>query len=222
MIRLANIHKSFKAGSGSIKVLAGLDLTIEPNDFVAIMGKSGSGKSTLLHLLGCLDYPDSGSYLLDGRDVLNASDDERSRIRAQEIGFVFQSFNLIPELTVRENVALPFLYRQEKNKEIEHLTREAIEQVGLADRLNHKMNEISGGELQRVAIARALVIKPKIILADEPTGNLDSETTRDILILFKQLYARTKATLVIITHDLDVAAHAEKVYHLENKKLSPQ
>jgi len=219
MIRAENIGKKYRAGSQDIHVLNGVNLEIKENEFAAIMGKSGSGKSTLLHLLGCLDYPDEGIYYFDGRDMLSASDDERAKVRSEKIGFVFQSFNLIPELTIVENVSLPFTYRNDNKKKVDFLVRQAIDQVGLSGRLDHRMNEISGGELQRVAIARALAIQPKLILADEPTGNLDHENTHDILSLFKELHSISKTSLLIITHDAEVAAFAENIYYLANGKL---
>ncbi len=191
-----------------MSVLRGIDFTVEQGEFVAVMGPSGSGKTTLLHILGCLDTPSAGRYLLDGTDVTALSDPALSRIRACHIGFVFQTFNLIPSLTVRENIALPFVYAA-PGDDAEKRVRRAMEWVGLGQRADHRPAALSGGELQRAAIARALAIRPKLILADEPTGNLDLETTRDILDLLVKMHA-DGATIIMVTHDGDVAACAQR------------
>lgn len=210
MIQVSNICKSFHSGTTSLHVLQGISLSVQQGEFLSIMGKSGSGKSTFLHILGCLDVPTSGKYFLDGIDVLSVSDDERARLRSNHIGFVFQTFNLLNELTVYENVELPFLYRMETPDCVDEKVRTALDRVGLGRRLHHKPGELSGGEMQRVAIARALCVRPKIILADEPTGNLDSTNTRDVLLLFQQLHAEYNTTIILITHDRDVAAQTQR------------
>ena len=220
MIRVNNIHKTFQTGDTSLHVLKGVNLSVRHGEFLSIMGKSGSGKSTLLHIIGCLDLPTSGEYTLDGIDVLSASDDERSRLRAEQIGFVFQTFNLLSELTVFENVELPFLYRSEITGNINEKIHAAVDMVGLSHRINHRPNELSGGEMQRAAIARALVINPTIILADEPTGNLDSTTTHDILSLFNKLHSKQNTTIVIITHDDEVVRYSQRMVMLKDGLLS--
>lgn len=190
-----------------IAVLRGVDLRIAKGGFVAIMGASGSGKSTLLNIIGCLDRPTAGSYLLDGIDVRLADDDRLSRLRSQHIGFVFQTFNLIEDLTVAENVALPFQYQEIGEQQIGVRVQRCLEQVGLEHRLRHRPAELSGGEMQRAAIARAMAVQPKLILADEPTGNLDSSTSREIMQLFKQINA-AGSTIILVTHDPWVASQA--------------
>ena len=219
MIRLRNLYKSYQSGTRQLEVLRGVDLTVEQGDFVAIMGKSGSGKSTLLHILGCLDLPDSGEYHLESTDILSLSDDGRSRLRAERIGFVFQTFNLLGDLTVYDNVALPFLYHAGPVRDMETRVQEAIHMVGLSRRLHHRPRELSGGEMQRAAIARALVIRPGIILADEPTGNLDEATTREILGLFQKIHADHGTTLVLITHDPEVVHYSRRKLLLQDGVL---
>lgn len=218
MIELKDIEKIYQRGSASVPVLRKIDLLVEKGDFVAVTGPSGSGKSTLLHIMGCLCLPTAGVYRLDGTDVSAASDRQLSRFRARHIGFVFQTFNLIPELNVSENAAIPFLYADTDRKKARTRVRQAVEQVGLSHRINHRPSELSGGEMQRVAIARALVMKPKLILADEPTGNLDSETGRDILELFVNLRAGG-ATIVMITHDREVASRARRIVSLRDGQI---
>lgn len=218
MIELKDIEKIYQRGSASVPVLRKIDLLVEKGDFVAVTGPSGSGKSTLLHIMGCLCLPTAGVYRLDGTDVSAASDRQLSRFRARHIGFVFQTFNLIPELNVSENAAIPFLYADTDRKKARTRVRQAVEQVGLSHRINHRPWELSGGEMQRVAIARALVMKPKLILADEPTGNLDSETGRDILELFVNLRAGG-ATIVMITHDREVASRARRIVSLRDGQI---
>ncbi len=218
LIEASGIHKEFSIGSTSIHVLKGIDSYIEKGEFVAVMGPSGSGKSTLLYILGCLDRPTSGAYLLEGRDVFKASDRELSSLRANQIGFVFQTFNLLSHLNLFENVGLPFLYSSFDDRKIKKRVMEAIQKVGLADRLNHRPAELSGGEMQRVAIARALAIEPTLILADEPTGNLDSKTSLEILKLFQKLN-ESGSTIVMVTHDREVASHAQRVLTLKDGKF---
>ena len=215
LIEAKGLHKEYTMGSNTLCVLKDIHFLVESGEFVAVMGASGSGKSTLLHILGCFDRPDSGTYLLGGNDVFRASDKELSRIRSTQIGFVFQTFNLLPELNVKENVELPFLYAPSAPPDVKGWVAKAIEQVGLQDRMDHRPSELSGGEMQRVAIARALAIAPALVLADEPTGNLDSGTGREILNLFQALHANG-ATIVLVTHDREVAAHAQRVVILRD------
>ena len=215
LIEASGIHKEFSIGSSIIHVLKGIDCHIKKGEFVAIMGPSGSGKSTMLYILGCLQRPTSGTYLLDSRDVFKASDRELSRIRANKIGFVFQTFNLLPYLNLFENVELPFLYFSLDDHGTKERIMTSIQRVGLADRLRHRPAELSGGEMQRVAIARALAIEPALILADEPTGNLDSKTSLEILELFKKLND-SGSTIVMVTHNSEVASHAQRVLMLKD------
>ena len=215
LVHQTKIFKSYAIGPFTVPVLKNVDFIVENGEFVAVMGPSGSGKSTLLHILGCLDRPDSGSHLLEGRNMLDATDSELSHTRAHHIGFVFQTFNLIHHLDVFENVELPFLYASGKNGDATSRVEKAIAQVGLSDRITHKPYQLSGGEMQRAAIARAVAIDPKLILADEPTGNLDSATGREILRLFQDLNSRG-ATIVMVTHDENVAAYAQKVVILND------
>ena len=212
---MTNIFKSYPVGPLTVSVLKNVDLIVKNGDFVAVMGPSGSGKSTLLYILGCLDRPDSGSYFLKDRNMLDATDSELSHARAHHIGFVFQTFNLIHSLDVFENVELPFLYSAEKNGDCRSRIEKAIEQVGLTDRITHKPYQLSGGEMQRAAIARAVAADPKLILADEPTGNLDSATSHEILRLFQTLNA-SGSTSVVVTHDQNVAAYARRVINLND------
>ncbi len=202
------IVKTYRKETVTIPVLRGIDLRLLEGEFLGVMGASGSGKSTLLNIIGCLDRPTAGSYRLDGMDVLESSDDQLSRLRSQYLGFVFQTFNLIPNLTVVENVELPFLYRSDGKSAISERVHTAIAQVGLGERANHRPAELSGGEMQRVAIARALAIEPKLILADEPTGNLDSQNSKEIMQLFKRLHNQGR-TIVLVTHNRQVASFAD-------------
>ncbi len=220
MIQANNIHKTFQTGDTSLHVLKGVNLSVRHGEFLSIMGKSGSGKSTLLHIIGCLDLATAGEYTLGGIDVFSASDAERSRLRANQIGFVFQTFNLLGELSVFENVELPFLYRSNTTGNNNKKIYAAIDMVGLTNRIHHRANELSGGEMQRAAIARALVINPTIILADEPTGNLDSTTTHDILSLFAQLHSDQNTTIIIITHDDEVVKYSQRMVILQDGLLS--
>ena len=209
LIQLSGIHKSYKKPSGEISVLQDLELKIDSGEFVAIMGSSGSGKSTLLHILGCLDRPTSGRYLLSGRDTSEMDDEKLSGIRAHEIGFVFQNFHLLPYLSVAENVAIPFLYRKLIPADLQERIDEALQVVGLVHRSAHHSSELSGGEMQRVAIARALAVRPQLILADEPTGSLDSASSASIMDIFSRLH-HAGATVVLVTHDAKVADFAER------------
>ncbi len=215
VIELRGIHKFFGEGSARLHVLKGIDLTVRTGEYVSITGQSGSGKSTLLNLLGCLDRPTEGSYLLDGRDVSTIGDDELSEKRNQDIGFIFQSFNLIPQLTVLENVAVPRLYHPHDGASSEARCRELLDAVGLSHRLGHLPNQLSGGEQQRVAIARALVNDPVMLLADEPTGNLDTATGEDVLALMHELHAQGR-TIVMITHDEEIARGAGRQVHIRD------
>lgn len=217
-IELSGIQKAYASGPVRVTALDHIDLTFDKSDFVAITGPSGSGKSTLMHILGCLDRPSSGSYRLDGIDVFAADDRNLSKIRSKHIGFVFQTFNLIPFLNVYENVELPFLYMETDHRFTKQRITDAIGRVGLGHRIAHKPSQLSGGEMQRVAIARAMVIEPAIILADEPTGNLDSRTSEDILNLFVQCN-RDGATVVLVTHDPAVADRAHKRIELRDGRL---
>ncbi|WP_431158332.1 ABC transporter ATP-binding protein [Winogradskyella poriferorum] len=213
VIEIRNIIRDFKLGQETVHVLKGIDLDIKKGEYVAIMGPSGSGKSTLMNLLGCLDTPTAGSYKLNGKDVSQMSDDELAEIRNTEIGFVFQTFNLLPRTTALENVALPMIYAGASKKVRSGRASEVLTDVGLADRMDHKPNQLSGGQRQRVAVGRALVNKPSIILADEPTGNLDSKTSLEIMELFDEIHARGN-TVIMVTHEEDIAAHAKRVIRL--------
>jgi len=215
LVHLTHISKSYSIGLVTVPVLKNVELIVNSGEFVAVMGPSGSGKSTLLNILGCLDSPDSGSYLLNGRNMLNASDSALSHARAHHIGFVFQTYNLIHSLDVFENVELPFLYSAKENGDFRSRIEMAIDQVGLTERTAHKPYQLSGGEMQRAAIARAIAVDPKLILADEPTGNLDSTTGHEILRLFQALNARG-ATIIMVTHDETVAAYASRVIVLND------
>jgi putative ABC transport system ATP-binding protein len=215
VIEIRDIIRDFKLGQETVHVLKGIDLDIKRGEYVAIMGPSGSGKSTLMNLLGCLDTPTAGSYKLNGKDVSQMSDDELADIRNTEIGFVFQTFNLLPRTTALDNVALPMVYAGKSKKEREERASEVLTDVGLADRMDHKPNQLSGGQRQRVAVGRALVNKPSIILADEPTGNLDSKTSLEIMELFDQIHASGN-TVIMVTHEEDIAAHAKRVIRLRD------
>jgi putative ABC transport system ATP-binding protein len=216
MIDLQNIVKIYKLGDVEVIALDGVTCRIEAGEMVSIMGPSGSGKSTLMNLIGCLDRPTSGQYLLDGKDVSNLKDDELAEIRNKKIGFVFQSFNLLPQATTVANVALPLVYSGVGNKYERAL--EALELVGMGQRAKHRPSEISGGEQQRVAIARALVNNPALILADEPTGNLDTQTSKGIMLLLKRLNSQG-ITIVLVTHEVDIAAYTNRTIHLRDGKI---
>lgn len=215
VIDIKNIKRDFPLGQEIVKVLKGIDLQIEKGDYVALMGPSGSGKSTLMNLLGCLDTPTSGSYLLNGQDVSNMTDDALAEIRNKEIGFVFQTFNLLPRTTALDNVALPMIYAGVNKKDRTKRAEEVLTDVGLADRMDHRPNQLSGGQRQRVAVGRALVNKPSIILADEPTGNLDSKTSVEIMALFDAIHASGN-TVILVTHEEEIALHAHRVIRLRD------
>jgi putative ABC transport system ATP-binding protein len=215
VIELRQLRKSYYLGKQELPVLKGIDLDIMRSDFVALMGPSGSGKSTLMNILGCLDTLTSGKYVLNGNDVSKLPDDELAEIRNQEIGFVFQQFNLLPRLSALENVALPLIYAGVSKKERNERAMEMLTKVNLADRHHHKSNELSGGQIQRVAIARALVNNPSIILADEPTGNLDSKTSEEIMKLISDIHSQGN-TVVLVTHEEDIARYARRVVRLRD------
>ncbi|WP_295202645.1 ABC transporter ATP-binding protein [Sediminibacterium sp.] len=215
IIRLENIQKSYFMGNQAIPVLKGITLDIKKNEYVALMGPSGSGKSTLMNILGCLDSPTGGKYILNQKDVSKMADDDLAEVRNSEIGFVFQQFNLLPRLSAAENVALPLIYAGVSKKERMERSLEALEKVGLADRSHHKSNELSGGQIQRVAIARALVNNPSILLADEPTGNLDSKTSVEVMEIFGKIQ-QAGNTVVLVTHEEDIAAYAHRVVRLRD------
>lgn len=211
LIQLSSIKKGYTLGTNYLEVLRGVDLTIKNGEFVAIMGPSGSGKSTLMHIIGFLDHPSAGAYYFDGADVTDFTDDQLAEIRSKKIGFVFQSFNLLPRTTALENVALPMVYAGVRQEERIMRAKEALELVGLAERLEHHPNELSGGQQQRVAIARALVNKPQVIFADEPTGNLDSKSSIEVMKIFQELNECQGHTIVLVTHEPDVADHAKRI-----------
>jgi len=215
IIQLKQVTKSYVMGSEFLKVLKGIDLEIFKNEYVALMGPSGSGKSTLMNILGCLDTPTSGQYILNGNDVSKMSEDALAEVRNKEIGFVFQQFNLLPRLTAVENVALPLVYAGIGKKKRTEMALDVLEKVGLADRAHHKPNEMSGGQGQRVAIARALVNNPSIILADEPTGNLDTKTSAEIMNIFSKIQAGGN-TVILVTHEEDIAKHAKRIIRLRD------
>lgn len=215
LIDLHQIVRNFPLGTQVVKVLKGIDLKIYRNEYVALMGPSGSGKSTLMNLLGCLDSPTSGTYMLNGKDVSKMTDNELADVRNQEIGFVFQTFNLLPRSTALDNVALPLVYAGLKAQDRKKRAEEVLVQVGLADRMDHRPNQLSGGQRQRVAVARALVNSPSIILADEPTGNLDSTTSIEIMRLFDAIH-RAGNTIILVTHEEDIAAHAHRIIRLKD------
>jgi putative ABC transport system ATP-binding protein len=218
LIGIRGLHRVYEVGSEKVHALNGVDLDIEANEYLAIMGPSGSGKSTLMNLIGCLDTPTSGSYRLKDHEISKMSDDELARIRNQEIGFVFQTFNLLSRANVLHNVELPLVYAGIKHEERRRRARETIELVGLTDRIKHKPNELSGGQRQRVAIARALVNKPSIILADEPTGNLDTHTGEEIMAAFQRIWQQGN-TVILVTHEADIAAHARRVVRMRDGKI---
>lgn len=215
IIEIEKLVRNFKLGKQLIKVLKSISFSINKNEYVALMGPSGSGKSTLMNLIGCLDTPTSGKYVLNQQDVSQLTDDELAEIRNKEIGFVFQTFNLLPRATALDNVALPLIYAGFSKKEREERAMEVLNQVGLGDRVKHKPNELSGGQRQRVAVARALVNNPSIILADEPTGNLDSKTSNEIMGLFDTIH-KAGNTIILVTHEEEIALHAQRIIRLKD------
>ena len=215
LIQITNIKRDFQLGNETINVLKGIDLQINKGEYVALMGPSGSGKSTLMNLLGCLDTPTSGTYILNGNDVSQMHDDDLAEIRNKEIGFVFQTFNLLPRTTALDNVALPMIYAGYSKTDRNIRATEVLKQVGLDDRMDHQPNQLSGGQRQRVAVARALVNKPSIILADEPTGNLDSKTSEEIMKLFGDIHAAGN-TVILVTHEEDIAKYAHRIIRLRD------
>jgi putative ABC transport system ATP-binding protein len=218
LISISNLHKIYRMGEVEVRALDGVDLEVEAGEYVAIMGPSGSGKSTLMNLIGCLDTPTSGEYTLNNQRVSDLDDSELADIRNHEIGFVFQTFNLLSRATAQSNVELPLIYARISARERHRRAREALEKVGLGDRAKHQPNELSGGQRQRVAVARALVNQPSILLADEPTGNLDSRTSAEMMELFNELNAAGN-TLVVVTHEEDIAARARRVVRLLDGKI---
>ncbi len=218
LIDIAGLKKIYQMGSTEVRALNGVDLQIEANEYIAIMGASGSGKSTLMNILGCLDTPTAGTYYLNDQNVGDMTDDDLAGIRNREIGFVFQTFNLLPRVNCLQNVELPLIYAGLRKSERRELAAEALENVGLGDRMDHKPNELSGGQRQRVAVARALVNKPSILLADEPTGNLDSKTSEEIMDLFEVLY-RKGNTVLIVTHEDDISQFARRIVRLRDGQV---
>ena len=219
IIRAKDLRKLYQVGTTEVRALDGLDVEIKKGAYIALMGPSGSGKSTLMNVLGCLDTPTSGTYVLNGNDVSSLSDDDLAEIRNKEIGFVFQTFNLLPRYTALENVALPMIYAGISKADRLARAEKVLKKVGLGDRMDHRPNELSGGQRQRVAVARALVMNPSIILADEPTGNLDSVTSDGIMELFSEIN-RDGNTVIVVTHEEDIAAHAEKTIRLKDGKIA--
>jgi putative ABC transport system ATP-binding protein len=219
VIKTEALAKVYEMGAEQVHALRGVDVEIRKGEYVAIMGPSGSGKSTLMNLIGCLDSPSSGKYWLAGRLVSDLDDDELAYIRNKEIGFVFQTFNLLPRATALHNVELPLIYNGTPAEERIEKAKKALERVDLMDRMNHKPNELSGGQRQRVAVARALVNSPSIVLADEPTGNLDSKTGEEIMTLFENLY-RQANTIILVTHEHDIAQHAHRIIHIRDGKIA--
>lgn len=218
IIEIKGLKRDFAVGSEIVKALKGVDVSVMKNEYLAMMGPSGSGKSTLMNLLGCLDTPTTGTYNLNGIDVSSLKDDNLAEIRNKEIGFIFQTFNLLPRLTAIENVSLPLVYAGYNSEDRKRKAQDVLEKVGLCDRLDHRPNQLSGGQRQRVAVARALVNDPSIILADEPTGNLDSKTSLDIMRLFEEIHEMGN-TLIVVTHEEEVASHAHRILRLRDGLL---
>lgn len=215
LIQLRDVKKIYQMGVEVVRALDGVTLDVFPNEYVAVMGPSGSGKSTMMNIIGCLDTPTSGSYHLRGQNVGEMTDDELAEIRNREVGFVFQTFNLLPRVNCLQNVELPLIYSGRRKTQRREMAEQALENVGLGDRMDHKPNELSGGQRQRVAVARALVNNPSLLLADEPTGNLDTRTGQEILILFETLYRRGN-TLMVVTHEEEIAQHARRIIRLRD------
>ncbi len=217
LIELNDIHKTYYIGDISVPVLKGISLAVARGELVALMGASGSGKSTLMNILGCLDRPTSGRYWLDGEEMSKLSSDQRALVRNRKLGFVFQNFNLLPRTSALENVAMPLAYTSDiSEREAQKRAREMLARLGLEDRLDHQPSQLSGGQQQRVAIARALVNRPPVLFADEPTGNLDSHTSEEILALFKELNRDDGITIILVTHDINVARHAQRTIHISD------
>lgn len=219
IIELQNLAKTYKVGDTEVQALRGVSYSVEEGDFVAIMGPSGSGKSTLMNIIGCLDKPTSGNYILEGEDVSTFDKNKLARIRNQKIGFVFQTFNLLARTSALENVELPLLYSNVHTKQRHEMALKALESVGLKNRAHHKTNQLSGGEQQRIAIARALLNNPALILADEPTGNLDTKTSSEIMDIFTKLNVEKGITMVMVTHESDIAAYARKRIHVRDGQI---
>lgn len=219
VIRTEELWKTYQMGAEQVHALRGVSFDVQRGEYLAIMGPSGSGKSTLMNLIGCLDTPTSGQYLLNGKLVSEMDDDELAYIRNKEIGFVFQTFNLLPRATALHNVELPLIYNGTPRSQRLEMARQALQRVDLGDRMNHKPNELSGGQRQRVAIARALVNNPSIILADEPTGNLDSQTSQEIMNFFDELHSQGN-TIILVTHEHDIAEHAHRVLHILDGRIN--
>src|SRR5256885_10362452 len=219
LIEMRELFRTYQLGAEEIHALRGVDMVIEQGEYVAVMGPSGSGKSTLMNIIGCLDRPTAGQYILDGTPVESMSDDELAAVRNRKIGFVFQTFNLLARTSALANVELPLVYARIARAERRRMAEEALTAVGLADRMAHQPNELSGGQRQRVAIARALVNKPSLLLADEPTGNLDTQTGREILDLFRDLHSRGNS-IIMVTHEDDVAKEAKRVIHIRDGKIA--
>jgi putative ABC transport system ATP-binding protein len=220
LISLSNIRKTYVLGAQTVHALKKIDLDIQRGEFVALMGPSGSGKSTLMNVIGCLDTPSQGEYWLNDKEVSKMSDVDLSKVRNDEIGFVFQTFNLLTRLTALDNVALPLVYAGIPLKERNERAAETLNKVGLGDRFHHKPNELSGGQRQRVAVARALINNPSLLLADEPTGNLDTQTSHEIMVLFEEIHAAGN-TIVLVTHEEDIAKHAKKIVRLRDGLIEP-
>lgn len=218
MIKTEALYKIYHMGDAEVRALDGVSLTVTEGEMVAIMGPSGSGKSTFMNTLGCLDQPTSGSYQLDGEETSKLSEKEKARLRNQKIGFVFQSFNLLPNLTAIQNVELPLIYAGVPASKRQKIALEAMERLGLGNRIHHKPRELSGGQQQRVAIARALVNRPRLLLADEPTGNLDTKSSREIMAVFQELH-RNGITIVLVTHEEDIAAYTERIVRFTDGKI---
>ncbi|WP_456425098.1 ABC transporter ATP-binding protein [Rhodocaloribacter sp.] len=218
LIELIDITKVYQMGTQEVHALAGVSLTVYPNEYIAVMGPSGSGKSTMMNIIGCLDVPTTGDYILNGQHVSEMTDDELAEVRNKEIGFVFQTFNLLPRVNCLQNVELPLIYSGLRRRERREMAERALRNVGLGDRITHKPNELSGGQRQRVAVARALVNNPSLLLADEPTGNLDTRTGEEILRLFETLY-RKGNTIMIVTHEAEIAKHARRIVRLRDGRI---
>lgn len=218
MLEVVNLRKVYQMGDTAVEALKSVSFRVEKGEFVAIMGPSGSGKSTLMHLIGCLDHPTEGKYFLEGEDVSQVSDDKLAEIRNRYIGFVFQQFNLLPRMSILQNVEVPLIYAGVGKRERQKIAREVLDKVGLSNRLTHQPNEISGGQRQRVAIARALVNNPSLLLADEPTGNLDSKTGEEIMTMFRELNDHGH-TIVLVTHEEDIARQARRVLYVRDGEI---